>query len=139
MPSLNEVKLIGHVGKDPESRFLPNGNAVVNLTIATSEQWLDKTSGEKKEKTEWHRVTAFGKLAEIIGQYCTKGKLVFIEGKLTTRKWLDKSGADRYTTEINADTMLLLGGREPDGAAKATSKPAAKTESVNEMLDDIPF
>ena len=135
MPSLNRVEIIGHVGKDPESRFLSDGRAVVNFSIATSESWKDKETGEKKDKTEWHRVTAFGKLAEIIGQYCTRGKLVYVDGKLTTRKWQDKSGADRYTTEVVCDSMLLLGGR---GEAPA-EKPVAKTAPLAEMTDDIPF
>lgn len=98
--SLNKVELIGNLGQDPEVRYMPNGGAVANLTIATSETWKDKQTGEKKEKTEWHRVAIFGKLAEIAGEYLRKGSKVFIEGSLQTRKWQDQAGQDRYTTEI---------------------------------------
>ena len=136
MPSLNKVQIIGNLTKEVESQFLPDGKAVANFSVATNEQWKS-ADGEKKERTEFHRVTAFGKLAEICAEYCTKGKSVYIEGKLVTRKWQDKSGADRYTTEINADTMLLLGGRE--GGERASSKPAPKKSSIDEMDDDIGF
>lgn len=139
MASLNRVTIIGHLGKDPESRFLPDGKAVANFTVATSETWKDKDSGEKKEKTEWHRITAFGKLAEICGEYLRKGALVYVEGKLGTRKWTDKEGVERYTTEITCDTMKMLGGRSDRSEEKPQrSKPAAKND---EPFDDqeIPF
>ena len=138
MASLNKVTIIGHLGKDPESRFLPDGKAVANFTVATSETWKDKESGEKKEKTEWHRITAFGKLAEICGEYLKKGTLVYIEGKLGTRKWTDKEGVERYTTEITADTMKMLGGRTDRNESKP-SKPAAKSAPQESFDDDIPF
>ena len=109
--SLNKVELIGNLGADPELRYLQNGGAVANLNIATSESWKDKTTGEKKEKTEWHRVVIFGKLAEIAGEYLRKGSKVFIEGSLQTRKWTDQQGVERYTTEINVGMngrMIML-------------------------------
>jgi len=135
MKSLNKVQLIGHLGKDPESRALPDGRAVCNFTVATSETWKDKASGEKKEKTEWHRVSAFGKLAEICGEYLKKGSQVYIDGKLSTRKWQDKDGANRYTTEITADSMIMLGGRPEKPAEK---KPAADQPAPFDDRD-IPF
>jgi single-strand DNA-binding protein len=118
---VNKVILVGTVGQDPETRYLPNGNAVTNLSLATSEQWTDKQTGQKVEKTEWHRVSLFGKVAEIAGQYLNKGSQVYIEGKLQTREW-EKDGIKRYTTEIVVDmqgTMQLLGGR-PQGQDQQT-------------------
>ncbi|WP_297574000.1 single-stranded DNA-binding protein [uncultured Deefgea sp.] len=116
MASLNKVLLIGNLGKDPETRFMPNGNAVCNFSIATTESWKDKQSGQKQEKTEWHNISMYGRLAEIAGQYLKKGSSVYIEGRLQTRKWQDKqTGADRYTTEIIADEMKMLGGRGDTG------------------------
>ncbi|WP_343154206.1 single-stranded DNA-binding protein [Buchnera aphidicola] len=111
---VNKVILIGHLGQDPEVRYMPNGNAVVNMTLATSENWKDKTTGETKEKTEWHRVVLFGKLAEIAGEYLRKGSQVYIEGSLQTRKWQDQNGLERYTTEVIVNiggTMQMLGNR----------------------------
>ncbi|MBL6749216.1 MAG: single-stranded DNA-binding protein [Nevskia sp.] len=108
---VNKVILIGNLGKDPETRYMPSGSAVVNVTLATSESWKDKQSGESKERTEWHNVVFFNKLAEIAGQYLKKGSQVYVEGSLRTRKWQDKEGHDRYTTEIVADNMQMLGGR----------------------------
>lgn len=110
MASLNKVMLIGSLGRDPEIRYMPNGDAACNLSVATSESWKDK-SGEKQERTEWHRISMFGKLAEIAGQYLAKGSSVYLEGKLQTRKWTDKDGVDKYTTEIIADRMQMLGGK----------------------------
>src|SRR3990170_3281731 len=110
MASVNKVILIGNLGKDPETRYMPNGEAVTNITLATTETWKDK-SGEKQEKTEWHRVTFYRKLAEIAGEYLKKGSQVYVEGRLETRKWQDKEGKDRYTTEIIADRMQMLGSR----------------------------
>jgi single-strand DNA-binding protein len=108
---INKVIIVGNVGGDPETRYMPSGSAVTNLTIATNESWKDKTTGEQKERTEWHRVAMFNRLAEIAAEYLRKGSQVYIEGKLRTRKWQDKSGQDRYTTEIIADEMQMLGGR----------------------------
>ncbi|ART80791.1 single-stranded DNA-binding protein [Oceanisphaera avium] len=118
---INKVILIGHLGQDPEIRYMPNGNAVANITLATSETWRDKQSGEQKERTEWHRVVFFGKLAEIVGEYLRKGSQVYIEGRLQTRKWQGQDGQDRYTTEIVVDiggTMQMLGGRPQGGGGQ---------------------
>jgi len=109
MPCLNKVQIIGHLGQDPTTRYMPNGDAVCNFSVATTETWKDKQSGEKKEATEWHRFTAYRKLGEICGQYLKKGSCVYLEGKLQTRKWTDKDGVERYTTEIIADSMQMLG------------------------------
>ena len=113
---VNKVILIGNLGKDPETRYMPSGSAVTNLTLATSESWKDKQTGENQERTEWHKVAMFGKLAEIAAEYLRKGSQVYIEGKLRTRKWQDKEGKDRWTTEIGADEMNMLGGK-PGGAS----------------------
>lgn len=153
MASVNKVILIGNLGKDPETRYLPSGEALTSFSIATSETWKDKTSGEKKEATEWHRISAFGKLAEICGEYLRKGSQVYIEGSLRTRKWQDKEGQDRYTTEIRADQMRMLGSRgggeggggmrEPAAASASSGgvkAPAKKSGgSFDDMDDDIPF
>lgn len=153
MSSLNQVQIIGRLGKDPEVRYLPDGGAVTNVTLATSESWTDKNSGEKKEATEWHRIVFYSKLAEIAGEYLKKGGLVFVQGKLKTRKWQDQSGVDKYTTEIIASEMRMLGKREggsDDGgfdqsAQPQQNKPAASGRrapaptSVADMDDDIPF
>ena len=112
---INKVILVGNVGGDPETRYMPSGSAVTNITIATNESWKDKQTGEQKERTEWHRVAMFNRLAEIAAEYLRKGSQVYIEGKLRTRKWQDKSGNDRYTTEIIADEMQMLGGRSGGG------------------------
>lgn len=152
MASINKVILVGHLGKDPETRYAPSGDAICNFSIATSESWKDKNTGEKKEQTEWHRISMFGKLAEIAGQYLTKGSLVYIEGKLQTRKWQDKEGNERYTTEIRADQMKMLGGKNDrqgnsggydDGYAPAPQRqqrPASSNSSgFDDLGDDIPF
>lgn len=146
---VNKVILVGTLGQDPEVKYLTNGNAVCNLCLATSEQWKDKQTGEKKEKTEWHRVVMFGKVAEIAGEYCRKGSQIYIEGKLETREW-EKDGVKRYTTEIKVDmqgTMQLLGGKPADGGNTAerpqqirpqTNQQAAPPDA--DPLDDgIPF
>ena len=152
MASVNKVILIGNLGADPETRYLPSGDAVANIRIATTEVWKDK-GGEKQEHTEWHRIAFFGKLAEIAGEYLKKGSPVYIEGRIRTRKWQDKEGQDRYSTEIVADSMQLLGSRgggtesgarEPKPAAAESggaAKPAAKKSgaSFDDMDDDIPF
>jgi single-strand DNA-binding protein len=160
MASVNKVILIGNLGKDPEVRYMPNGDAVANLSLATTSSWKDKNSGERKEETEWHRVVIYGRLAEIAGEYCKKGRPVYIEGRLKTRKWQDQSGQDKYTTEIVADAMQLLGGRDSGGGAPssggdfesaAPARPANNAgmrsapstrpipQSVADLDDDIPF
>jgi single-strand DNA-binding protein len=116
---VNKVILVGNLGKDPETRYMPSGSAVTNLRIATTEAWKDKQSGEQQERTEWHAVAMFGRLAEIAAEYLRKGSQVYIEGKLRTRKWQDKEGKDRYTTEIVADEMQMLGGKGGGAAAGA--------------------
>jgi single-strand DNA-binding protein len=152
MASVNKVIIVGNLGRDPETRYLPSGEAVTNISVATTSTWKDKASGEKKEETEWHRVSAFGRLAEIMGEYLKKGSQVYIEGQLRTRKWQDKEGKDRYTTEIRADVMQMLGSRagsgEPRGEppaprGEASAKPGAPAKKpagkFDDMEDDIPF
>lgn len=153
MASINKVILIGNLGRDPEVRYMPSGDAVANITIATTETWKDK-AGEKQEQTEWHRVAMFGKTAEIAGEYLKKGSQVYIEGRLQTRKWTDKEGQERYTTEIRADRMQMLGSRsggaermpppddgEPRAASAPSKKPATagKGGNFDDLEDDIPF
>jgi single-strand DNA-binding protein len=142
---INKVILVGNLGKDPETRSLPSGEAVTNITVATSDSWKDKQTGEQKEKTEWHNVVFFKRLAEIAGQYLKKGSQVYIEGSLRTRKWQDKEGKDRYTTEIVAQEMQMLGSKPGGGSAsydrggaKADTPAAAVAERSLED-DDIPF
>lgn len=118
MASVNKVILVGNLGRDPEMRFMPNGEAVCNFSIATTDSWKDK-SGQKQERTEWHNIVIYRKLAEIAGEYLKKGRPVYIEGRLQTRKWQTKEGQDRYTTEIIADQMQMLGGREGGGASSS--------------------
>lgn len=115
MASINKVILIGNLGRDPEVRYTPNGSAVCNISVATTRNWKDKSSGDKVEETEWHRVVFYDRLAEIAGEYLKKGRPVYVEGRLKTRKWQDKEGKDTYTTEVIADNMQLLGGREGGG------------------------
>jgi len=149
---VNKVILVGNLGADPETRYMPSGDAITNIRIATTDRWKDKGSGEMKEATEWHRIAFFGRLAEIAGQYLKKGSQVYVEGRIRTRKWQDKDGQDRYSTEIVADAMQLLGKREGMGdapprepgeapAAGSSAKPAAKkpATSLADMDDDIPF
>ena len=147
---VNKVILVGNLGKDPEVRYAPGGGAVTNITLATSESWKDKNSGEKQEKTEWHRVVFFGKLAEIAGEYLKKGSQIYVEGRLQTRKWQDKEGKDRYTTEVVAGEMQMLGSRGGAGAPDTSfnqdtayddAKPAAAKTGTGggEFDDDIPF
>jgi len=144
---VNKVILIGNLGKDPEVRYMPNGNAVANITLATSESWKDKSSGEQQEKTEWHRIVMFRRLGEIAGEYLKKGSKVYIEGKLQTRKWQDNSGNDRYTTEIVADQMQMLdsrGGSSASFSGESKSAPAmapapAAAAAGGDFDDDIPF
>lgn len=154
MASVNKVILIGNLGADPETRYLPSGDAVTTIRIATSESWKDKTTGEKKEATEWHRISFFGRLAEIAAEYLKKGRPVYIEGRLRTNKWKDKDGNDRYSTEIVANEMKMLGSREGMGeprgekeeggareaSATGESRPAKKPAGqFQDMDDDIPF
>ena len=154
MASVNKVILVGNLGRDPESRYGADGSAIVNVSLATTDSWRDKSSGERKEATEWHRLVFFGKLAEIAGQYLKKGSQVYVEGRLRSRKWQDKDGQERQTTEIVVEEMKMLGGRQGMGepsssyggepAAPAPSyggaKPAAaKKASFDDMDDDIPF
>ena len=163
MAGLNKVMLIGNVGRDPEMRTFPSGDQVANVTIATTDKWKDKQTGEMKEATEWHRVVFNGRLAEIVGQYLRKGSQVHVEGSLRTRKWTDKDGIEKYTTEIRADQMQMLGSRQgmggPGGddgggyeaprqsaparapaAAPRQAPAASKTASgFDDMDDDIPF
>ncbi len=137
---INKVILIGHLGQDPETRYMPSGGAVTNLRLATSESWKDKNTGDQQERTEWHNVAMFGRLAEIAAEYLRKGSQVYIEGRLRTRKWQDRDGNDRWTTEIVANEMQMLGGR-PDSSAPARAASAAPAMSgpPNDMDDDIPF
>lgn len=151
MAGVNKVILIGRLGRDPEMRYLPNGDAVCNMAMATSETWKDKATGEKKEATEWHRVVLFGKTAEIAGEYLQKGSEAYIEGKLQTRKWTDQGGVERYTTEIRAERLQLLGGRSggdsgggrsEQPARQAPRQPQAQSQPApdyDSFDDDIPF
>ena len=161
MASVNKVILIGNLGRDPETRVFPDGGTICNVTIATTRQWKDKTSGEKQEETEWHRVVFRDRLAEIAGEYLRKGRQVYVEGRLKTRKYNDKDGVEKYTTEIVAEEMKMLGSREgmgegesrgaggsagpgarAPGAAGAGARPAAQkpaSTGFDDMDDDIPF
>jgi single-strand DNA-binding protein len=134
MASVNKVILVGNLGKDPETRYMPNGEAVTNITLATSENWKDK-SGEKVEKTEWHRVTFYRKLAEIVGEYLKKGSSIYVEGRIETRKWTDKEGVERFTTEIIASEMKMLGSKSESRQAPQTAPKTA----FDDMPDDLPF
>ncbi len=158
MASVNKVILVGNLGRDPETRYMPDGGAITNFSIATTDTWKDK-SGEKQEKTEWHRISTFQRLAEIAGEYLKKGSQVYIEGRLQTRKWTDKDGVEKYTTEIIADKMQMLGSRQgmggdgggggdsarssSGGAPSGTAKPAASAKGgaakFDDFEDDIPF
>ena len=161
MASVNKVILIGNLGRDPEVRYTPNGSAVCNVSVATTRNWKNKESGERQEETEWHRVVFFDRLAEIAGEYLKKGKQVYIEGRLKTRKYTDKDGVEKYATEVVATDMTMLGSREGMGggdeggggvgggysrpaarpaASAAAAKPAAKPSTgFDDMDDDIPF
>lgn len=163
MASVNKVIIVGNLGRDPETRYMPNGDAVTNIAVATTESWKDKNTGEKKELTEWHRITFYRKLAEIAGQYLKKGSQVYVEGRLQTRKWTDKEGVERYTTEIIADTMQMLGSRQgmgggggapmdddygsapaprqnaSSGSAGRNANTSRPAPNFSDMDDDIPF
>ena len=160
MASVNKVILMGNLGRDPEVRYSPDGAAVCNVSIATTSSWKDKTSGERREETEWHRVVFYNRLAEIAGEYLRKGRPVYVEGRIKTRKWQNKEGVDQFTTEVVADNMQLLGGREageggaaaggeggsgaprPAARAQQAARPAAPVAggaNLSDMDDDIPF
>lgn len=141
MAGINKVIIVGNLGGDPEIRTMPNGEQVANITVATSESWKDKNTGERKEAVEWHRIVLYRRLAEIAGQYLTKGSQVYIEGRLKTRKWQDSNGQDRYTTEIQGDNLQMLGGRQDEPKqAKAKSNPSsAMSEQGDGFSDGIPF
>ena len=151
---VNKVIIVGNLGQDPEVKYMPSGQAVCNISVATTDSWSDKASGEKQEKTEWHRVVFFRRLAEIAGEYLKKGSQVYIEGRLQTRKWQDQSGAEKYTTEIIANEMQMLGGRgggasgggfdappaAGEGYGSSSSAPAKSAPSTaDDFDDDIPF
>ena len=148
---INKVIIVGNLGGDPETRYMPSGSAVTNLTVATNESWKDKQTGEQKDRTEWHKVAMFNRLAEIAAEYLRKGSQVYIEGKLRTRKWQDKNGQDRWTTEIVADEMQMLGGRGGSGggagggSAPMSSSSGSAPQSAppqpgpDDFDDDIPF
>ena len=162
MASVNKVIIVGNLGRDPETRYAPSGGAICNVSIATTRTWKDRTSGEKREETEWHRVVFYDRLAEIAGEYLKKGRAVYVEGRLKTRKWQDKEGQDKYTTEIIAEEMQLLGSREGGGGSgdeggysreqsgggggagagggrAPARRPAAAPADFDNMDDDIPF
>jgi single-strand DNA-binding protein len=158
MASVNKVIIVGNLGADPEVRYTPGGDAVANIRVATTDKWKDKASGEQKEATEWHRIVFFGRLAEVVDEYLKKGAQVYVEGSLRTRKWQDKDGQDRYSTEVRGDVMQMLGSRQggrtesasdhtgptrrpprddaPSSGAAAQKKPVGK---FDDMEDDIPF
>jgi single-strand DNA-binding protein len=155
MASVNKVILVGNLGKDPETRYTTGGDAVTNIRIATTDTWKDK-AGEKQEKTEWHSIVFFGRQAEIAAEYLKKGRQIYVEGRLQTRKWQDKEGQDRYTTEIVADRMQMLGNREGGGGGASSGEPPPEREprpsggsakpgaapskkNVDDLDDDIPF
>jgi len=145
---LNQAQIIGHLGKDPDVRYMPNGDPVTTFSLATTERWKDKTTGQQKESVEWHRVVSYGRLAEICGQYLKKGSLAFVQGKIATKKWTDKDGVDRYTTEIRAESLKMLSGRPDSSNNTAQAAPPVNTSqnSAQEpaaagqpLDDDIPF
>ena len=136
---INKVILVGNLGADPESRAMPSGSAVTNIRLATSESWKDKTTGDQQERTEWHKVAFFGRLAEVAAEYLHKGSQVYIEGKIRTRKWQDRDGNDRWSTEIIANEMQMLGGRAGSGAPAQSEAVAETPQPSSEFNDDIPF
>lgn len=161
MASVNKVIIVGNLGRDPETRYMPSGDAMTSITVATTDSWKDKATGEKKESTEWHRITFFGKLAEIAGQYLKKGSQVYVEGSLRTRKYTDKDGVEKYATDIKADSLQMLGSRQggsggsgtdeggynggrpapnPASAPAPRQAPASRpAPNFSDMDDDIPF
>lgn len=152
MASVNKVILVGNIGRDPEVRYSPDGAAICNVSLATTSQWKDKSSGERREETEWHRVVFYNRLAEIAGEYLRKGRSIYVEGRIKTRKWQDKeTGQDRYSTEIIGEQMQMLGGRDDDGgqreapqrqpqqARQPEQQPKRQADSIYDMADDPPF
>ena len=151
MASVNKVILVGNLGRDPEIKVFPSGDQVANVTVATTDKWKDKQSGEMKEHTEWHRLVFNGRLAEIVGQYLRKGSQIYVEGSIRTRKWTDQNGQDRYSTEIRVDQMQMLGGKSEGGQQPPTTAQARKSASnitaaevaraggIEDMDDAIPF
>jgi single-strand DNA-binding protein len=154
MASVNKVIIVGNLGADPETRYLPSGDAVCNIRVATTDKWKDKASGDMKEQTEWHRISFFGRLAEIAGEYLKKGSQVYVEGSLRTRKYQAQDGTDRFATDIRGDVMQMLGGRqggggggmsappdmrEPMPSSAPAGRPAAKKGGIDDLDDDIPF
>ncbi len=159
MASVNKVIVVGNLGRDPETRYMPSGDAMTSIAVATTDKWRDKATGEQKEATEWHRISFFGKLAEIAGQYLKKGSQVYVEGKLRTRKYTDKDGVEKYSTEIVADSMQMLGSRmgagggsapmddggysaparAPQSQGAAPARAPAKAPNLSDIDDDIPF
>lgn len=148
MASINKVIIVGNLGADPETRYMPSGDAVTSIRVATTDKWKDKQSGEMQESTEWHSISFFGKLAEIASQYLKKGSQVYIEGKLQTRKYTDKNGVEKFATSIKADTMQMLGGRQeggeqrqaaPQRQQRPAAAPAAAPQGFDHIDDDIPF
>jgi len=143
MASVNKVIIVGNLGKDPEVRYLPSGDAVANITVATTDRYKDKQTGEAKELTEWHRINFFGRQAEVVGQYLRKGSQVYVEGSLRTRKWTDKDGQEKYSTEIRADNMQMLGAkqeRQDSPAPRQTAQASRPSTGFEDMdIDEIPF
>ena len=149
MASVNKVIIVGHLGNDPEIRTMPNGESVANISVATSESWTDKATGERRESTEWHRIVFYRRQAEVVGQYLRKGSQVYVEGRLKTRKWQDQNGQDRYITEIQGDVMQMLGGKGGDNQAQQPNPQAQKLPKPNEIYsanekqefadDNVPF
>jgi single-strand DNA-binding protein len=144
MASVNKLIIVGNLGADPEVRYLPSGDAVANLRVATTEKWKDKASGDVKEHTEWHRCNLFGRLAQVAAEYLKKGSSVYIEGRVRTRKWTDQAGVDKYSTEVNVDQLQMLGGRAEGGQPARAAKPAQNqgapaSGGFDDMDDSIPF
>lgn len=143
MAGINKVILVGNLGNDPDIRTMPNGEAVANITVATSESWTDKNTGERREVTEWHRIVFYRRQAEVAGEYLRKGSKVYVEGRLKTRKWQDQNGQDRYTTEIQGDNLQMLGGRQDEPkqakASKAKPNPLSAMAEQDDFSDGIPF
>ena len=149
MASVNKVIIVGHLGNDPEIRTMPNGESVANISVATSESWTDKATGERRDSTEWHRIVFYRRQAEVAGQYLRKGSQVYVEGRLKTRKWQDQNGQDRYTTEIQGDVMQMIGGKGGDNQAQQPNPQAQKRPKPNEIYsanekqefadDNVPF
>ncbi len=139
MASLNQVQIIGNIGRDPEIRYMPDGTPTTQVSIATSETWKDRNTGEQKESTEWHRVVFYKGLAEVVGKYLTKGSTVFVQGKLKTRKYSDKDGVEKYVTEIRAGELIMLGGKRKEGQEQGPADGTKYREESRDDEDDYPF